>query len=53
MPEDGGDEGMSAFDQACDEMLAAIKADDKAGFCEALKAAIDAHETGEEPEEPK
>lgn len=52
MPDEGGGDG---FDQACDEMMAALKANDKAGFCEALKAAIDIHTSGggAEEEEPK
>lgn len=39
------------FATACDELMDAIKTNNKAGFCEALKAAIDLHTSaGDEPD---
>ena len=56
--DDKPEAGSDPFDQACDEILVAIKAGDKAGFCDALKAAIDIHtsagsDADEEPEPPE
>lgn len=43
---DGESEGSDdPFEQACDEAFQAVKDNDKAAFCEALKAAIDIHIT--------
>ena len=42
------------FDGACDDILTAIAAKDKPGFCEALRAAIGiAAPAGAGPEEPE
>jgi hypothetical protein len=50
--EDMGDEGDDEdFEHACDEAMQALKANDKEGFCEALKAAIDIRMSGEDREE--
>jgi len=48
----GDGDGDTGLDQACDEMMAAIKSGDKAGFCEAFKAALDLHKAGGGGEEP-
>jgi hypothetical protein len=46
---DGGED--EDFEQACDEMMVAIKSGDKAGFCEAFKAAFEILDSKEDEEE--